>query len=140
MLNIQQPDDLISISLHNILSYRKNDKEFINLITDWNKKIVLYMTPFYPVTIIFEGNEIRFERGDLEKADMKIKVDVSTILDMAYGRLDPFKAVGEGKLEMEGLGDSSDLLVKFYNIFMVTMQMVASDPQLNYYEIIENGR
>ncbi|MFX0187875.1 MAG: SCP2 sterol-binding domain-containing protein [Candidatus Hodarchaeota archaeon] len=140
MLNIQQPDDLISISLHNILSYRMNDKEFINLVTDWNKKIVLYMTPFYPVTIIFEGNEIRFERGELEKADMKIKVDVSTILDMAYGRVDPFNAVGEGKLEMEGLGDSSDLLVKFYNIFMVTMQMVASDPQLNYYEIIENGR
>jgi CO dehydrogenase/acetyl-CoA synthase delta subunit len=41
---------------------------------------------------------------------------------------------------MEGLGDDSELMVKFYNVFMVTMQMVAADPQLHYYEIKENAR
>ena len=139
MLNIKQPDDLISISLHNIFSYRKNDKQFIDLVMNWNKRIVIHMKPFYPVTVIFEGNEIRFERGE-SNADMKVKLNVDTMMDLAYGREDPFNAVTEGKLEMEGLGDDSDLMVKFYNIFMVTMQMAASDPQLHYYEIIENGR
>ena len=139
MLIIKQPDDLISISLHNIFSFRKNDKEFIDLVTNWNKRIVIHMKPFYPVTVIFEGNEIRFERGE-SNPDMKVKLSINAMMDLAYGRDDPFNAVTEGKLVMEGLGDDSELMVRFYNIFMVSMQMVASDPQLHYYEIIENGR
>ena len=140
MLNIEQPDDLISLSLYNIFNYRKNDKKFIELVTDWNKKIVIYMEPFYPVTVIFEGNEIKFKMGEPEKPDMKIKLDVNTMMDLAYGRADPFSLVGEGKLVMEGLGDDSELVVRFYNIFMETMMAVAADPQLHYYEIIEGAR
>lgn len=139
MLNIQFPDDLISISLHNIFSYRKNNEEFIELVTNWNKRIVIHIDPFYPVTVIFNGSEIMFEMGE-NKADMKAKLDISTMLDMAFGRTDPFQAFEEGKMILEGLGDDSTLLVKFYNIFMVSMQMVAADPQSNYYEIKENTR
>ena len=140
MLNIEFPDDLISLSLYNIFNYRKNDKKFIELVTDWNKKIVIHMEPFYPVTVIFEGNEIKFKMGEPEKADMKIKLDVNTMMDLAYGRADPFSLLGEGKLVMEGLGDDSELVVRFYNIFMETMMAVAADPQLHYYEIIEGAR
>ncbi len=140
MLNIEFPDDLISLSLYNIFSYRKNDKKFIELVTDWNKKIVIHMEPFYPVTVIFEGNEIKFKMGEPEKPDMKIILDVNTMMDLAYGRADPFSLLEEGKLVMEGLGDDSELVVRFYNIFMETMMAVAADPQLHYYEIIEGAR
>jgi len=74
MITIHQPDDLISISLYNIFSYRKNDETFIELVTDWNKKIVIHIEPFYPVTVIFEGSEISFQIGEVENADMKMKL------------------------------------------------------------------
>lgn len=140
MIKIQFPDDLISLSLYNIFSYRKNDRKFIKSVKDWNKKIVMHVEPFYPVTVIFEGTDIRFEMGELEGADMKVKIEINTMLDLAYGREDPFSAMGEGKIVMEGLGSDSSLIVKFYNVFMDSMMIVAKDPQLHYYEVIEGAR
>ena len=140
MINIQFPDDLISLSLYNIFSYRKNDRKFIKSVKDWNKKIVMHVEPFYPVTVIFEGTDIRFEIGELEGADMKVKLHINIMLDLAYGREDPFSAMGEGKIVMEGLGSDSSLIVKFYNVFMDSMMIVAADPQLHHYEVIEGAR
>jgi len=140
MISIHQPDDLISISLYNIFNYRKNDEKFIELVTDWNKKIVIHIEPFYPVTVIFEGSEINFQIGEAENADMKLRLKMDTMLDLAYGREDAFSAIGEGKLEMEGLGDDSSMIGRFYGIFMESMIAVAADPQLHYYEINENSR
>ena len=140
MIIIHQPDDLISISLYNIFNYRKNDEKFIELVTDWNKKIVIHVDPFYPVTVIFEGNEINFQMGEVDNVDMKLKLKLDVMLDLAYGREDPFGAIGEGKLEMEGLGEDSSMIVRFYGIFMDSMMQVAADPQLHYYEVDENSR
>lgn len=140
MISIQKPEDLISISLHNIFSYRKDDKEFVKLVTNWNKKVVIHIEPFYPLTVIFEGNEIKFEMGESDKADMKVKLNLQTMLDFAYGREDPLLGVGEGLMEMEGLGNDSDLLVRFYKIFMVSMQMVAAEPNTNYFELNKKTR
>ncbi len=140
MISIQKPEDLISISLHNIFSYRKNEEEFIELVSNWNKKIVIHIEPFYPLTVIFDGNMIKFEIGESDKADMKVKLNLQTMLDFAYGREDPLLGVGEGLMEMEGLGDDSDLMVRFYNIFMVSMQMVAAEPNTNYFELNKKTR
>ena len=49
MLNIEIPDDLISLSLYNIFNYRENDKKFIKHAKDWNKKIIIHVESFYPV-------------------------------------------------------------------------------------------
>jgi len=140
MITIHQPDDLISISLYNIFNYRKNDETFIELVADWNKKIVIHVEPFYPVTVTFEGREISFQIGEIENADMKLKLKLEVMLDLAYGREDAFDAIGGGKLEMEGLGEDSSMIVRFYNIFMESMMQVAADPQLHYYEVNENSR
>ncbi len=140
MLNIQQPDDLISLSLYNIFNYRKNDKKFIRHAKNWNKKIILHLEPFYPVTIIFEGTDIRFERGEVQDFDLKMKIHLNTMLDIAYGRLTPTAAIEEKKMEIEGLEKDPKIMPKFFNIFVTSMSMVASDPQLHYYEIKENTR
>lgn len=134
------PDDLISLSLYNIFKYRKNDKNFIKHIKDWNKKVVLHITPFYPITVIFKENNISFERIYLEDADLKVKIDIHTMLDIAYGRLDPFNVLNEGKMEIEGLGEDSSMIVKFYNVFVDSMIMVAEDPNLKYYELNKETR
>lgn len=134
------PDDLISLSLYNIFKYRKNDKNFIKHIKDWNKKVVLHITPFYPITVIFKENNISFERVYLEDADLKVKIDIHTMLDIAYGRLDPFNVLNEGKMEIEGLGEDSSMIVKFYNVFVDSMIMVAEDPNLKYYELNKETR
>lgn len=140
MLSIDMPDDLISLSLYNIFKYRKNDKNFIKHIKDWNKKVVLHITPFYPITVIFKENNISFERVYLEDADLKVKIDIHTMLDIAYGRLDPFNVLNEGKMEIEGLGEDSSMIVKFYNVFVDSMIMVAEDPNLKYYELNKETR
>jgi hypothetical protein len=62
------------------------------------------------------------------------------MLDIAYGRLDPFKILNEGKMEIEGLGEDSSMIVKFYNVFVDSMTMVAADPNLKYYEVNKETR
>ena len=131
MLSIQQPDDLISISLHTVLSYRK-DKEFYDLVKDWNKKIVIHIKPFYPVTVIFDGDEIRFERGD-QKADLKVIMELNAMLDLAYGRKGLVSVFLKGRMKIKGMYKLGTVL-KFKKIFMSSMKMVAEDPNLDYYK------
>ena len=140
MITIKQPDDLISLSLYDIFSYRKNERKFIRSVKDWNKKIVIYVEPFYPITVIFEGTEIRFERREIENFDLKMKIHLNIMLDIAYGRLTPTTAIEENKMEMVGLEKDPKIMPKFFNIFVTSMNMVASDPQLHYYEILEGAR
>ena len=140
ILNIEFPDDLISLSLYNVFSSRANDKKFIKHAKDWNKKIVLHIEPFYPVTVVFEGENIRFERREIPEPDMKVKIHVNTMLDIANDRLNPFYAIEEKKMEIEGLGEDSEKIMRFYNIFVVSMQMVAQEPNVKYYELNKNTR
>ena len=132
MLSIQQPDDLISISLHRVLGYRK-DEEFYNLVKDWNKIIVIHIKPFYPVTVIFEGDEIRFERGDRKKANLKVTMELDGMLDLAYGRRGLVSVFLKGQMKIKGMYKLGTVL-KFKKIFNDTMQMVAADPNIQYYK------
>jgi putative sterol carrier protein len=140
MLNIEMPDDLISLSLYNIFNYRKNDRKFNKHAKNWNKKIVIFVEPFYPVTVIFKGDNIRFQRGEVDDFDLKMKIHLNTMLDIAYGRLSPTAAIEEQRMEMVGLEKDPKIMPKFFNIFVTSMNMVASDPELHYYELIEGAR
>ena len=140
MLEIQQPDDLISISLYNVFSFRKDERKFVKYAKDWNKKIVLHIKPFYPVTVIFEGSSIKFERGETPNPDMKVTIHINIMLAIAYGRENPFYAMEEGKMEIEGLGDDSEKIMRFYNIFVASMEKVAQEPNVNYYELNKDTR
>lgn len=139
MISIQKPEDLLSVSLYNILSYRK-DEEFLELVQNWNKKILVEMEGFYPVMAIFQNNNISFKFRDIkQKPDLTIKIDLNTLLDMAYGRTSTVKAVLSGKLKIKGLYKIKTLL-KFKKVFFDTMKMVAADPTENYYELNQNTK
>ena len=56
VISIQKGEDLLSISLNTILSYRKDEPEFQKLVVDWNKKILIDIEDFYPIEIVFTGN------------------------------------------------------------------------------------
>ncbi|MHA1272123.1 MAG: hypothetical protein ACTSQS_01675 [Promethearchaeota archaeon] len=107
MISIEQPDDLMSISLYRVLSYRQ-DKEFYQLVKNWNKRIVIHIKPFYPVTVIFESENIKFERGDSKKANLKVIMELDAMLDLT--------------------------VLRFKKIFMTSMKLIADDPNLHYYE------
>ena len=140
MISIQKGEDLLSISLSTILSYRKNEPEFQKLVVNWNKKILLEVEDFYPIEIIFHRNEIRFEVSDIDKKlDLKVKMNIHTLLDLAYGRIGPIKAVIKRKIRIKGLLKVG-ILMKFIKIFLKSMQMVASDPNNNYYELNKDTR
>ncbi len=135
MISIQKGEDLLSISLSTILSYRKNEAEFQKLVINWNKKILIVIEDFYPIEIIFERDEIRFKVSDIDKkVDLKVKMNIYTLLDLAYGRLGPIKAVIKRKIRIKGLFKVG-ILLKFIKIFLNSMQMVAADPNNNYYEL-----
>ena len=104
MISIQKGEDLLSISLSTILSYRKDESEFQKLVIDWNKKILIDIEDFYPIEIVFERNEIKFKVSDIDKkVDLKIKMNIYTLLDLSYGRLGPLKAVLKRKIRIKGL-------------------------------------
>jgi len=135
MLNIEFPDDLISLSLYNVFSYRKNDKKFIKAVKNWNKKIILYIKPFYPVTVIFEGTDINFDRKEVDDFDLKVIITIETMLDIAYGRLTPIDAMDQKKMELIGLEKDPKIMPKFFNVFVTSMSLVAAEPNLKYYEL-----
>jgi len=135
VISIQKGEDLLSISLGTILNYRKDEPEFQKLVIDWNKKILIEIQDFYPLEIIFHLNEIKFKVNDIDKkVDLKVKMNIYTLLDLAYGRISPVKAVILRKIRIKGLLKIR-ILLKFMNIFLKSMQMVASDPNNNYYEL-----
>ena len=140
MVNIQFPDDLISLSLYNIFNYRRNERKFLKAVKNWNKKIVLHIIPFYPVTVVFEGEEIKFSRDDPKDPDLKVKIHINDMLDIAYGRMAPTTAIDEKRMEMEGLEKDPKIMPKFFNIFVTSMSMVAAEPNLNYFEIDKETR
>ena len=140
MISIQKGEDLLSISLSTILNYRKDEPEFQKLVVNWNKNILIEIEDFYPVEVVFNRNEIRFKVNDIDKkVDLKVKMDIYTFLDLAYGRIGPVKAVLQRKIRIKGLLKFGTLL-KFIKIFLKSMQMVASDPNVNYYQLNKENR
>jgi len=140
VISIQKGEDLLSISISTILNYRKDELEFQKLVLDWNKKILIEIEDFYPLEIIFHGNEIKFKVNDIDKkVDLKVKMTIYTLLDLAYGRVSSVKGVLQRKIRIKGLLKVR-ILLKFMNIFLKSMQMVASDPNNKYYELNKDTR
>ena len=140
MIEIEKADDLLGISLNNILSFRKNEEDFIKLVTNWNKKIIIEIEKFYPVEVIFEGNEIKFKIENIDnKVDLKVRMSLDTLLDIAYGRINPINAVLKSKVKMKGM-IKFGTVIKFLKIFVNSMKMVASQPNQNYYELNKETR
>lgn len=133
VISIEKPDDMISISLYNILAYRK-DKEYYNLVKNWNKTIIFEIEQFYPVVVNFNKGDITFKRNMASsKADLKVKMSLQTLLDLAYGRINPIKAFLTGKLKVKGFYKLGTLRT-FMKIFLDTIQMMAEDPNDKYFK------
>jgi len=140
MISVQKGEDLLSISLNTILSYRKDEPKFQKLVLDWNKKILIEIEDFYPIEILFTGNEIKFKVSEIDKkVDLKVRMSIYALLDLAYGRSGPVKAVLQRKIRIKGLFKFRTLL-KFIKIFLKSMQIVASDPNNNYFELNKDTR
>jgi putative sterol carrier protein len=132
MISIETPKDVLGISISNILNSRK-DQEFYELVKDYNKKIVINITDLYAITILFEGEEIRLQRGEMKKSDIKLTTDLKSLLDLAFGRIGMVSAVLTRKLKVKGLWKIRALL-KLIKILFKPMTDVANNPNQNYYE------
>jgi putative sterol carrier protein len=140
MINIEKADDLLGITVNNLLSYRKDDKKFIKLVNNWNKKVIIEIEKLYPLEVIFEGNQVKFKIEDLDsEVDLKIMLSLGTFLDLAYGRSNPIKATITRKVKIKGLYRIPTLF-KFLKIFVKSMKIVAKDPNQNYYELNKETR
>jgi len=138
LINIAPAEDLLSIALKNVLSYR-DDEEYYELIHDWNKTIIIDVERFYPVAVKFEGDTISFNMDIPKKYDLKITMDINTMMDIAYGRSSPLMKVLTRKIKIKGILKVGTIL-KFMKIFLKSMKMVADDPNDKYYEINKDTR
>ena len=140
MINIEKADDLLGISLYTILSYRKNDEDYIELVKNWDKKILIEVEEFYPIEVVFNGSNIQFQRENLDKkVDLKIRMSLNTLLAIAYGRINPIKAVVAKKVKMKGIFKLGTVL-KFLKIFVGSMKQIATQTNENYYELNKETR
>lgn len=137
-INIENPEDMISISLHNVLSSR-DDEEFFRLVNGWNKTIIVDIIGFYPVAIRFQNVNVSFSMEIPDKYDLKVSMSIHTLLDLAYKRLGPVKAVLTRKLKIKGIYKVGTLL-KFQKIFFDSMRQVAEEPNTNYFEVHEQTK
>jgi len=132
MISIQETKDILGIAIRNVLNSRKDEK-FYKLVKNWNKKIVVDIPEMYPITIIFEGENIRFEMREVENYDVKLITNLETLLDLAFGRVGSISAVIKRKLKIKGILKVGTLL-KLMKIFFKTLKDVANNPNFNYYE------
>ncbi|MBD3194037.1 MAG: hypothetical protein GF317_03210 [Candidatus Lokiarchaeota archaeon] len=139
MINIEKPEDLLSVALKNILSYR-NDKEYLDLVKSFNKSVLIELEKFYPVLVSFKDNNIAFKIGkNLKDYDLKVKMDLHTLLDLAYERIGVIKAFLTRKIKIKGMYKLGSIL-RFQKIFLDTLKMVAADPNQYYFKMNQNTR
>lgn len=145
MLTIQKPDGLLSVSVHNVLNWRRDDEKLIKTIEDWTakkpRKIILRIEPIvqHSLTITFDGTDVSFQRGEVEKPDLKVTMDAKGMIDMAFGRLGLVSAFLKGKMKIKGIYKVGSLL-KFKKIFYDTLKIMAEEPNTNYFEVYEKTR
>lgn len=139
MISIQQPEDLIAIAVHNILSYRADDLAFLSLVARWEKKIILILEPFYPLAVIFDNGTITFQKNDDASADLVIRLSIETMLDLAFGRMNLLKALVSRRLKIRKLY-KIPTLIRFYHIFFETVKMMAADPNTDHFAILESRK
>ncbi len=138
MLEFEQPRDVLSAAVFNILNTRKDEK-YINLLSKWNKKIVFDIKDVYPITVIFGKGKISYEVGTSKKANLKIKMSINTMFDLAFGRKGLIGAVLTRKMRIKGFYKMGTLL-KFYRIFYRPMKTLVKDPNNKYYELDNTTR
>lgn len=132
-LEIKEPEDIISSFVYNLFK-KQDEKRLFDLAAGWNKKIGLNVKSFYPVTIIFDENKIKFECGSDDGVDLNVSLDLKTVLDTAYNRLNPIMGVLTGRIKVKGLFKLETVL-RFYKIFFTSLKNVAAEPNENYFEV-----
>ncbi len=138
MLEFKQPTDVISASIHNVLNSRKDEK-YVKLLSNWNKKVVFNIKDLYPVTVMFNKGDISYEVGASKKANLKVIMTVTTMLDLAFGRKGLIGAVLTRKMRIKGMYKMGTLM-KFYRIFYRPMHTLIEDPSTKYYELNKTTR
>ena len=138
MLEFEQPKDVLSASVYNILNTRKDEK-YIELVSKWNKKIVFNIKDVYPVTVIFNNGNISYEVGAAKKANLKVTMTINTMFNLAYGRKGLIGAVLTRKMRIKGFYKMGTLL-KFYRIFYRPMKKLVAEPNTKYYEMNKTTR
>jgi len=122
MISINQPQDILGLGIKNILSFRLDDEEYQKLVTSVNKIIVIDFRHIYAVTVVFEGEAITIEYDERENYDLKIVLDVNTMVAIARGDIGSITGFLKGKLQVKKIWNIG-LLLKFIKIFIPNLKL-----------------
>ena len=112
------------------------------------QNILIHILKRYEGSVSVLGKEVKSQSSDFyEKIGVAFEFPNFYTKFTALENLHFFRSLYSGAtedpkylLEMVGLEKDPKIMPKFFNIFVTSMTMVASDPQLHYYEIIEGAR
>jgi hypothetical protein len=122
MISINQPQDILGLGIKNILSFRLDDVAYQNLVMSVNKVIVIEFRNIYAVTVIFEGEKITIEYDEKKNYDLKIGLDINTMVAIARGDIGPITGFLKGKLKIKKIWNIW-LLLKFIKIFIPNLKL-----------------
>jgi putative sterol carrier protein len=122
MIVINQPQDILGLGIKNILSYRLQDADYQKLVSGVNKTIIIEFRHIYAVTVVFHENNITIEYDEKEKYDLKVILDINTMVQMARGEYGPIRGFLKGKLKVKKIWNVG-LLLKFIQIFIPNIKL-----------------
>jgi putative sterol carrier protein len=131
MLSINQPQDILGMGIRNILSYRLDDPAYQKLVMGWNKTIIIEFRHIYGVTVIFHDNTITIEYDEQKNFDLKIILDINTMVEIAQGKEGPITAFLKGKIQIKKLWNIG-ILLKFIKIFIPNIKKAGESA--NHYQ------
>ena len=122
MISINQPQDILGLGIKNILSFRLDDLSYQNLVMSVNKVIVIEFRNIYAVTVFFKGEKITIEYDEHENYDLRISLDINTMVAIARGDIGPITGFLKGNLKVKKIWNIG-LLLKFIKIFIPNLKL-----------------
>jgi len=124
---INEPTDLLSLALKNLLTPLLTDDKIQNKIKNWKRVIVLELSGLYGITLTFNNGNISIEYGEKPKYDLKLVVSLDAFTGIAEGKVGLISAFVKRKIKVKKIYRIFTVL-KFYKIFFPAIKGASENP------------
>lgn len=128
---INEPDDVLSLAVKNLLTPILEDEKFIKRIEKLkNRMIVLELEDIYAITITFNDGDITIEYGETPKYHLKIIITLDAFVGIAEGKVSLIGAFLKRKARVKKLYRLFTVF-KFYQVLFPAIKKAAEEHVLD---------
>jgi putative sterol carrier protein len=122
MVTINEPQDILGIAIHNLLDYREKLGELEALVANWEKTVIIDVIGTYPVSVHFQGKDVRIEPGSAAKFDLEVSMSLETMIALAKGETGSLHAFMLGQVKVKKMWHVGTLLT-FLKIIIPSLKI-----------------